>query len=230
MRWFKMYCKNCGKKIDDNTELCSECRTGTPSPKIPSKLWYLLPLFLGIIGGLLGYFILKDRDKSMAKNILIFGAIWMVVILIMPYDNKSNNNTQTISANVPTQKEIVTQISQNGDKEFISWTISSSRTVSSDLENAADAAKRYDLTSLEIYGRVLKEDSKKYLYEIKTFKVSTQFQRVLDEYQNALEDLQSAGEYTETGAKNVNTGDLKLATLYINKGEEHMTTATSYLK
>lgn len=82
----------------------------------PSNLWYVLPLFLGIIGGLLGYFILKDRDKSMAKNILIFGTIWTVIILIVPNDDKNNNKTPAPTI-VSTQKEYGKQPEQlNEDK------------------------------------------------------------------------------------------------------------------
>jgi hypothetical protein len=49
----------------------------------PSKAWYLLPVFLGLIGGLLGYFLLKNKDGKMAKRILIVGIIVSVIIAIV---------------------------------------------------------------------------------------------------------------------------------------------------
>lgn len=67
-----MYCKNCGKEIDDNAEICPECGVRTLSPKTPGKLWYILILF-GIIGGIIGYIFLKNKDKLMARNILVIG-------------------------------------------------------------------------------------------------------------------------------------------------------------
>ena len=45
----------------------------------PSKLYYLLPIFLGIIGGVVGYFLLKDRDRKFAERLLIIGLIMIAV-------------------------------------------------------------------------------------------------------------------------------------------------------
>ncbi len=41
----------------------------------PSNSWYLLPVFAGLIGGLIAYFKLKKRDEKMAKN-----CIYLIVI------------------------------------------------------------------------------------------------------------------------------------------------------
>jgi len=46
----------------------------TPGKK-PSKAWYLVPIFFGIIGGVAMYLVLKDEDKKMAKNGLVLGII-----------------------------------------------------------------------------------------------------------------------------------------------------------
>jgi len=48
----------------------------------PSKAWYILPIFFGFIGGLIGYFIVKDRDKKMATNILIVGVAISAISII----------------------------------------------------------------------------------------------------------------------------------------------------
>ena len=39
----------------------------------PSSAWYLVPIFLGIIGGVVGYIAVKDEDRSMANNLLYIG-------------------------------------------------------------------------------------------------------------------------------------------------------------
>ena len=41
----------------------------------PSKAWYLVPLFFGILGGIVGYLAVKDDDKKMAKKLLIAGLL-----------------------------------------------------------------------------------------------------------------------------------------------------------
>jgi len=45
----------------------------------PSRLWYLLAIFLGIIGGIIGYFVLKDRDRKFAERLLIIGVVMIIV-------------------------------------------------------------------------------------------------------------------------------------------------------
>ena len=46
----------------------STCRQRSP-------FWYLLPIFLGIIGGLIAYVILKNDDSQKAKKALLLGLI-----------------------------------------------------------------------------------------------------------------------------------------------------------
>lgn len=55
-----------------------------------SSLWFLLPIFFSVIGGIIAYFIIKDDDPRKAKNCLLLGiiltaisfAIFVVPILI----------------------------------------------------------------------------------------------------------------------------------------------------
>jgi len=49
----------------------------------PTRAWYLIPLFLGIIGGIIGYFAVKNDDKEMANNLLIEGIVLTIVVIIL---------------------------------------------------------------------------------------------------------------------------------------------------
>jgi uncharacterized membrane protein (UPF0136 family) len=44
-----------------------------------SGLWWLVPFFLAWIGGLIAYFVLKDRNEKTAEHMLIFGVVWTFV-------------------------------------------------------------------------------------------------------------------------------------------------------
>ncbi len=48
-----------------------------------SNGWYVLPVFLGWIGGLIAYFILRRDDPRKAKNCLYLGIILGIVGLIL---------------------------------------------------------------------------------------------------------------------------------------------------
>jgi len=72
--------------------------------KKPSRLWYLAPIFLGIIGGLVAYIAIKDEDKKMAKKMLIIGLVmifvWMAIGFLIPviaYMSASNSFMQASS-------------------------------------------------------------------------------------------------------------------------------------
>ena len=55
----------------------------SPVGEKPSNWWYLLPIFLSIVGGVIGYFLLKDRDKKFAERLLVIGIIMVVVYIIL---------------------------------------------------------------------------------------------------------------------------------------------------
>lgn len=56
---------------------------------VASPAYYLLPVFLGIVGGAIAYYILKDRDRKKARNCMIIGigvtAVGAVGSLILGY-------------------------------------------------------------------------------------------------------------------------------------------------
>jgi hypothetical protein len=49
----------------------------------PTGLWYLVPFFFGIIGGLVGYVAVKDDDRGMADSLLVFGLIWSIILFLI---------------------------------------------------------------------------------------------------------------------------------------------------
>ncbi|MDE0267131.1 MAG: hypothetical protein OXK17_09010 [Thaumarchaeota archaeon] len=58
-----------------------------PSEPRNSKAWFLLPIFLGIIGGFIMFMILRQGNPGMAKNGVILGAVLttlFVVITVAP--------------------------------------------------------------------------------------------------------------------------------------------------
>ncbi len=48
-----------------------------------SNIWYLLPIFVGLIGGVIAYFILRNDDSKKAKNCLYVGILLAVVGIII---------------------------------------------------------------------------------------------------------------------------------------------------
>lgn len=48
-----------------------------------SRLWYLLPIFLGVIGGVATYFYLRASDPTLAKNSLWLGIILSAVVAVL---------------------------------------------------------------------------------------------------------------------------------------------------
>ena len=60
----------------------------TVTPKIangrhPSKVWYVLPIFLGVLGGLIAYAKLRKRNRSMAYKTLGLG-VGITMLFLVP--------------------------------------------------------------------------------------------------------------------------------------------------
>ncbi len=49
-------------------------------PERPSSnFWFLLPIFLGLIGGIIAYFVLRQDDPKKAKNCLYLGIVLAII-------------------------------------------------------------------------------------------------------------------------------------------------------
>ena len=44
-----------------------------------SNWWFLLPIFMGLIGGIIAYFVLRNDDPRKAKNCLYLGIVLAVI-------------------------------------------------------------------------------------------------------------------------------------------------------
>jgi hypothetical protein len=82
------FCQYCGKELTVNFDFCPNCGkpltleakastflTPVATSHKPSNVWYLVPIVLTLLGSVIGYFALKDRDKRMARNLTIVGVI-----------------------------------------------------------------------------------------------------------------------------------------------------------
>jgi len=49
----------------------------------PSSAWYFVPLFLGILGGIIAYLVVRDEDRNMANSMLIVGILSTFIGIII---------------------------------------------------------------------------------------------------------------------------------------------------
>ena len=95
------FCTSCGAELRPGVSFCAKCGTtidqgySNPQPAYnnsqgnvpyggkPSAAWWLLPIFIGLIGGVIAWACLKDRDPGMAKNCLILSIILTVALFLL---------------------------------------------------------------------------------------------------------------------------------------------------
>lgn len=51
--------------------------------KSRSNVWFLLPIFFGIIGGIIVFFVLRQDDPRKARNCLYLGIVFMIFGIIL---------------------------------------------------------------------------------------------------------------------------------------------------
>jgi RNA polymerase subunit RPABC4/transcription elongation factor Spt4 len=93
-RIFPPVCPRCKSLIQPTWTTCPYCKWNLARPFPPptgnypveehvSGAWYLVPFLFGIVGGLIAYVGVRDRDQSKAKNLLIFGIVWTFILSIL---------------------------------------------------------------------------------------------------------------------------------------------------
>jgi uncharacterized membrane protein len=69
--------------------------------KIRSRAWYLVPIFFGLIGGIIAYFAIRKDDPQKAKKCLWVGIILTMINIIMSISLASSGiYEQDFSVNV----------------------------------------------------------------------------------------------------------------------------------
>jgi signal peptidase I len=100
------FCSKCGNQIQSDHNFCTKCGMETKllestieptskedsdkkqeiKPRIKrSPMWYLLPIYFSIIGGLISYFVIKKYDSKKARNCLIIGVSLFVIPSIIMF-------------------------------------------------------------------------------------------------------------------------------------------------
>ncbi len=75
------YCADCGAEIDINAETCPKC--GMRLSPLPQHVaagqladaWYFVAILFAVIGGLVAYVALRNRDSRKARNVIIVGVL-----------------------------------------------------------------------------------------------------------------------------------------------------------
>lgn len=108
-----MFCPNCGKPVGENDKFCPYCATPlyakdevvqptspvqqSSSPSQPpiiasappqktekvSNLWFLVPLIFSIVGGIVGYVLIRKRDKNKANLLIAVGALVFIIEILL---------------------------------------------------------------------------------------------------------------------------------------------------
>ena len=80
-----IFCENCGVRIGAAPALVQTppAQTAESAPKKTSAAWWLLPILLAWVGGLIAWLVVREDDKAKAKGLLILGIVmtfvWMAV-------------------------------------------------------------------------------------------------------------------------------------------------------
>ncbi|MCW4025567.1 MAG: C2H2-type zinc finger protein [Candidatus Bathyarchaeota archaeon] len=88
-------CPVCERRFNSKEEMLRHYETHTNEEKTklaltvnsqkskPSNAWVLVPILFGILGGLIGYVGVKDDDKELANNLLIFGIVFTFIYALL---------------------------------------------------------------------------------------------------------------------------------------------------
>lgn len=152
--------------------------------------------------------------------IAIVSMIVLIVLFQFMQSGKDENNKDNVTDNN------ISKLTE-GDRKFQGWT--NSLSIQGDLYCITGAAKRKNLTDMEICGRILKENSNRSLRQISEFNTSPSFEMTISEYKKSLGLYYLGGKNLEIGAKNNDIELMANASDYIDQGKKKMTSAHYFL-
>src|SRR5208283_3788340 len=97
-------CPSCGKPVGENDNFCPHCAkplrandelVQQPSPmpinasappkktEKVSNAWFLVPLVFSIVGGFVGYWLLRKRDSNKAKLMIGIGCLVFIIEILL---------------------------------------------------------------------------------------------------------------------------------------------------
>lgn len=86
-----VYCQRCGTANPAGSRFCESCGNtmgiGTVTPAAPagkdqpSGAWWLLPIFLAWLGGIIAWAVVKDSDPGRARKMLATGFIVTFILI-----------------------------------------------------------------------------------------------------------------------------------------------------
>jgi ribosomal protein L40E len=111
----RIFCNKCGAENEKSSKFCKKCGAAlyyVSQLNKPSIAWYLLPILLGILGGIIGYFVIRSKDVKMAKNMLYVGlgifVLGIVLIAAMPSPPPVDTGVPEFSPSSPSPTPIAT--------------------------------------------------------------------------------------------------------------------------
>lgn len=78
-----VFCIKCGNELPMEGNFCNKCGTQINVVRKNPNTWYILPILLGFIGGIIMYFFIKNEDPDTAKHGLKIGFIVSGICIII---------------------------------------------------------------------------------------------------------------------------------------------------
>src|SRR5208337_602580 len=84
------FCPSCGKEVSPQAFYFPNCGNNlsqaSPAPRPAesvSAFYWLLPFFFALLGGVVAYVAVEDRDRKKATHMLVFGLVMTVIVVVV---------------------------------------------------------------------------------------------------------------------------------------------------